>query len=86
MIFPNIIKKKLLYLHKYLVLSILIYTLAGKIKNMETLKVDKTKLKTVANYAKEMGVTRQTVYLWAKDIDKKIKIVTIDGIMFVEMV
>jgi hypothetical protein len=51
---------------------------------MEALKVDKTKLQTVANYAKEQGVTRQTIYLWAKDPDKKIKIVTIDGFMFVE--
>jgi hypothetical protein len=51
---------------------------------METLKVDKTKLQTVANYAKENGVTRQTVYLWAKNPDKKIKIVVIDGFMFVE--
>ena len=51
---------------------------------METLKVDKTKLQTVANYAKEQGVTRQTIYLWAKDPEKKIKIVTIDGFMFVE--
>ena len=51
---------------------------------MEELKVDKTKLITVANYAKECGVTRQTIYLWAKDPEKKIKIVTIDGFMFVE--
>jgi len=51
---------------------------------METLKVDKTKLQTVANYAKEMGVTRQAVYQWAKDPLKKIKTVTIDGFMFVE--
>lgn len=51
---------------------------------METLKVDKTRLQTVANYAKEQGVTRQTIYLWAKDPLKKIKIVTIDGFMFVE--
>lgn len=51
---------------------------------MDTLKVDKTKLQTVANYAKEHGVTRQTVYLWVKDPEKKIKIVTIDGFMFVE--
>lgn len=55
-----------------------------QIKVMDTLKVDKTKLQTVANYAKEQGVTRQTIYLWAKDPDKKIKIVTIDGFMFVE--
>lgn len=55
-----------------------------EIKVMEALKVDKTKLQTVANYAKEQGVTRQTIYLWAKDPDKKIKIVTIDGFMFVE--
>lgn len=51
---------------------------------MESLKVDKTKLQTVANYAKEQGVTRQTVYLWAKSQEKKIKIVMIDGFMFVE--
>jgi hypothetical protein len=49
---------------------------------METLKVDKTKLQTVANYAKDHGVTRQTVYLWAKE--KKVKIVVIDGFRFVE--
>ena len=50
---------------------------------MEELKVDRTKLQTVANYAKDHGVTRQTVYSWVKNPDKKIKIVTIDGFMFV---
>jgi predicted site-specific integrase-resolvase len=49
---------------------------------METLKIDRTKLQTIANYAKAQGVTRQTVYLWAKD--GKVKIVVIDGCMFVE--
>lgn len=52
---------------------------------MEKLKIDKTKLMTVSNYAKKIGVTRQTVYLWAKDKTKNIKIVEIDGIMFVEI-
>ena len=61
-----------------------LFTIFAKKGYMETLKVDKTKLQTVANYAKEQGVTRQTIYLWAKDPEKKIKIVTIDGFMFVE--
>ena len=61
-----------------------LFFIFAKKGNMEALKVDKTKLQTVANYAKEQGVTRQTIYLWAKDPDKKIKIVTIDGFMFVE--
>ena len=51
--------------------------------NMETLKVDRTKLKTVTNYAKDIGVTRQTVYNMAKD--KKVKIVVIDGVQFVQI-
>jgi hypothetical protein len=67
-----------------LLLNSKLFTIFVKIKVMEVLKVDKTKLQTVANYAKEQGVTRQTIYLWAKDPEKKIKIVTIDGFMFVE--
>lgn len=50
---------------------------------MESLKIDRTKLKTVANYAKEIMVTRQTVYNMAKD--KKVKIVEIDGVQFVKV-
>jgi DNA invertase Pin-like site-specific DNA recombinase len=48
---------------------------------MEVLKIDRTKLKTVQNYAKMKGVTRQTVYNW---IEKKEVITTeIDGVTFV---
>lgn len=50
---------------------------------MEALKIDRTRLKTVTNYSKEIGVTRQTVYNMAKD--KKVKIVVIDGVQFVQM-
>jgi len=50
---------------------------------METLKIDRTKLKTVSNYSKEIGVTRQTVYNMAKE--KRIKIVVIDGVQFVQL-
>lgn len=49
---------------------------------MEVLKVDRTKLKTVTNYAKEIGVTRQTVYNMAKE--ERVKIVVIDGVQFVQ--
>lgn len=48
---------------------------------MENLKVDKTKLQTLANYAKERGISRATAYVWAAD--KKIKIEEIDGVKFV---
>ncbi len=50
---------------------------------MELLKVDRTKLMTITNYAEKHGVTRQTIYLWAKD--KKIKVVEIDGVKFVDL-
>lgn len=49
---------------------------------MEKLKVDKTRLITVSNYAKDVGVTRATVYNWAKE--GRVRIEEIDGIMFVE--
>jgi hypothetical protein len=50
---------------------------------METIKVDRTKLKTVRNYAKKMGITPQQVYNWAKD--KKVKMTEIDGVKFIEL-
>lgn len=50
---------------------------------MEILKIDRTKLKTVTNYSKEIGVTRQTVYNMAKD--NKVKIVVIDGVQFIQL-
>jgi len=48
---------------------------------MLALKVDRTKLTTVTNYAKKKGVERQTVYNWVKS--KKITTVEIDGVLFV---
>jgi len=50
---------------------------------MEALKVDRTKLKTIANYAKETGVTRQTVYNMARK--KEVKTIVIDGVQFVQL-
>jgi len=50
---------------------------------MEALKIDKTKLKTIANYAKDNGVTRQTVYNMAKE--KKVKTIVIDGVQFIQL-
>lgn len=50
---------------------------------METLKVDKSKLKKVKNYAALKGVTVQQVYNWIKD--KKVKTVEIDGVKFISL-
>ena len=50
---------------------------------METLKIDRTKLITVTNYAKKYGMTRQTVYNKAKS--KEVKIVEIDGVKFIDI-
>ena len=49
---------------------------------METLKIDRTKLITPANYAKKFGIgTRQTVYNMIKR--EELKSVEIDGVTFV---
>ena len=48
---------------------------------METLKIDRSKLVTVSNYAKEIGVVRQTVYNMIKSGELKSE--SIDGVMFV---
>ena len=50
---------------------------------MESLKIDKTKLKTVRHYAIEKGVTTQQVYNWIKD--EKCKCVEIDGVKFIQV-
>jgi len=50
---------------------------------MEKLKIDKTKLITVTNYAKREGDTRQTIY--AREKAGTIKLVVIDGVRFVEL-
>lgn len=50
---------------------------------MEKLKVDRTKLKTVNNYAKAYGISKPTVY---KRIETgEIKKVVIDGVTFVHI-
>lgn len=50
---------------------------------METLKLDRTKLKTFVNYAKMKGVTYNTVKNWAKS--GSIKTENIDGVDFVKL-
>lgn len=50
---------------------------------MQKLKVDRTKLKTVKNYAKEKGFTVQHIYNLVKK--KELPIVTIDGVTFIEV-
>lgn len=50
---------------------------------MENLKVDKTKLKKFSTYAKEKGFTPQRIYQLEKE--KRIKVVIIDGVKFVEV-
>jgi predicted DNA-binding transcriptional regulator AlpA len=48
---------------------------------MQPLKVDRTKLKTVENYAKAYGISKPTIY---KRIgDGLLKKVVIDGVTFV---
>lgn len=48
---------------------------------MEVLKIDRTKLITVRNYAVQKRVTTQQVYNWIKQ--KKIKVEEIDGVKFI---
>ena len=50
---------------------------------MEKLRIDRTKLITVTNYAKKEGVTRQTIY--AREKAGTLKIVEIDGVKFIEL-
>lgn len=49
---------------------------------MEPLKIDRTKLKTVENYAKAFGISKPTIY---KRIEQGLlKKVVIDGVTFVQ--
>lgn len=48
---------------------------------METLKIDRTKLITVRNYAVQMGITATQVYNWIKA--EKVKSIKIDGVTFI---
>lgn len=54
---------------------------------MESLKIDKSKLLSIPEYAKLMGVKRQTVYNWLNDEERKrfIKVVDISGKKFIEL-
>jgi len=54
---------------------------------METKMVDKTKLLSIPDYAKLMGVERQTVYNWLKDEVKRkeINLVEISGRKFIQL-
>lgn len=50
---------------------------------MEKLKIDRTKLKKISNYAKEKGITPQRVYQLEASGD--VKITEIDGVKFVDL-
>jgi predicted DNA-binding transcriptional regulator AlpA len=50
---------------------------------MEALKIDRTKLKTVENYAKAYGISKPTIY---KRLESgELKKVVIDGVTFVQV-
>ena len=48
---------------------------------MESLKIDKTRLKTAKNYADKIGITVQAVYKMIKS--KRVKITKVDGVVFI---
>lgn len=48
---------------------------------MKELKVDRTKLRTVANYAKENNITPTRVYQLAKE--NKVNMIELDGVKFI---
>jgi hypothetical protein len=50
---------------------------------MQTLKVDRTKLRTPKSYAKMIGKTVQQVYNLMND--KKVVVVEIDGVKFIQL-
>ena len=50
---------------------------------MKELKIDRTKLKTVANYAKEENVTRQTIYNRIKR--GELTSIEIDDVVFIKI-
>jgi len=50
---------------------------------MENLKIDRTKLITVTNYADKEKLTRQAVHYQIRT--KKIKSIEIDGVLFVKL-
>ncbi len=50
---------------------------------MEALKIDKTRLKTLKNYAQMMGVTVQAVYKMVNE--GRVEIEKIDGKLFIKV-
>ena len=50
---------------------------------MEQLKIDQTKVKTITNYARHTGQTRQNVHALIKK--GALKTVKIDGVVFVDL-
>lgn len=48
---------------------------------MNSLMIDRRKLKTIRNFAKEKDITVQQIYNWIKD--EKVKHTTIDGVKFI---
>ena len=51
--------------------------------NMESFKVDRTKLRTVANYAIDKGVTRHRIYYLIKTGELETE--KIDGVVFIKL-
>ena len=52
---------------------------------MEAIKQDISKLYSIPEYAKLLGVTRQTVYNWISDKEKKLTIINISGKQFIKL-
>ena len=50
---------------------------------MESIKIDRTKLLTVKNYATKFGLSRPTVY--TKIREKQLEKIDIDGVTFVKL-
>ena len=50
---------------------------------MESIKVDRTKLKTVKNYADDMGITTAYVYKQVKEKKNKFEMVVFQGVNFI---
>jgi len=50
---------------------------------MESLKIDRSKLKTVKTYAEMIGMTVQAVYKMINE--KRINTETIDGVIFIKI-
>lgn len=50
---------------------------------MQSLKVDKTKLKSIANYAKSKNLTPQRIYQLANE--GAVNLIEIDGVKFIEI-